>query len=123
MAPCRRPASAQYTAPVAVNRTTTLKAIAVGGSYSASPVGTAAFNIVAVPATFSPPGGTYNNTPSVTLADTSTGVTIYYTTDGSTPTAASTPSGGPITVTRTTTIKAIAAGGNYSPSTVVTATY
>ena len=42
---------------------------------------------VATP-TFSPPGGTYTTTQSVTLATTTAGASIRYTLDGSTPTPA-----------------------------------
>jgi hypothetical protein len=73
--------------------------------------------------TFSPAAGTYNTPQSVTLSDVSPGVTIYYTTDGTTPTTASTPYTGPIQVTRTTTIKARAAAPGWANSTVESAKY
>lgn len=41
------------------------------------------------PPTFSPDGGTYDQPQTVTLSDTAPGATIYYTTDGSTPTISS----------------------------------
>ena len=50
----------------------------------------------------SPNPYTYNTPQTVTLTDASPGVTIYYTTDGSTPTAASKQYTGPITVSSTT---------------------
>jgi hypothetical protein len=73
--------------------------------------------------TFSPPGGSYTLPQLVSIADTSPGVTIYYTTDGSTPTTSSTPYAAPIVVARTTTLKAIAVGPDWSQSPVATATY
>ncbi|MBK8802160.1 MAG: chitobiase/beta-hexosaminidase C-terminal domain-containing protein [Fibrobacteres bacterium] len=39
---------------------------------------------------FSPASGTYSAAQSVTLSSATSGTTIYYTTDGSTPTKAST---------------------------------
>jgi hypothetical protein len=45
----------------------------------------------------SPPGGTYNSTQSVTLAS-STPSTIFYTTDGTTPTTSSTNGTSPVTI-------------------------
>ena len=73
--------------------------------------------------TFSPVGGTYSAAQSVSISDTSAGTQIYYTTNGSTPTIASTLYTGPISVSTTTTIKAIAAGAGWSNSEVASATY
>ena len=84
--------------------------------------GPAAQSPAAAP-TFSPPAGTYTSTQSLTLGDTSPGVTIHYTTDGTTPTINSTLFSAAIFVSQTTTINAIAAGGNFSPSPVASATY
>ncbi len=73
---------------------------------------------------FSIPGGNYTTAQTVTITDTTPGVTIYYTLDGTTPTASSTPYTAAITVSATETIKAIAiATTNFSPSAVATAAY
>ena len=63
--------------------------------------------IVAAP-TFSPAGGTYTTEQNVTLACATSGATIYYTTDGTEPSASSTLYEGAITIGTTTTLKAIA---------------
>jgi hypothetical protein len=73
--------------------------------------------------TFSPPGGTYSSAQNVTISDATPGASIYYTTDGSTPTTASTPYSGAIQVSATETIQAIAVASGYSASAVATATY
>ena len=77
---------------------------------------------VATP-TFSPVGGTYTETQSVTISCETQGTTIYYTTDGSDPDDESTEYTGSITVSETTTIKAIAIDGDDNTSSVATATY
>jgi len=59
----------------------------------------------------------------VSISDATPGATIYYTTDGSTPTTASSVYSGPILVLTTTTIKAMAVAPGWSPSVVETATY
>ncbi len=117
-------ASTQYTGPFTVSTTTTVKSIAVGGGYGASTVASGTYTITAFAPTFSPgPFGTFSAPQPVTLTDRSPGVTIYYTTDGSTPTTASTQYTGPITVSTTTTVKSIAVGGGYGASTVASGTY
>jgi Carbohydrate esterase, sialic acid-specific acetylesterase/Chitobiase/beta-hexosaminidase C-terminal domain/F5/8 type C domain/Secretion system C-terminal sorting domain len=66
--------------------------------------------------------GTYNTPISVTLTGTS-GATIRYTTDGSTPTATTgTVYSAPIAINTTTTLKAIAVSSS-STSAILTATY
>src|SRR5207244_10956224 len=71
----------------------------------------------------SPSGGTFTSSITVTLTDSTPGATIYYTTNGSTPTTSSTPYTGPITVTTTQTIKAIAVASGYTTSAVASGTY
>ena len=72
---------------------------------------------------FSPAGGTYSTLQTVTLSCTTTGANIYYTMDGSEPTAASTLYSAPIAnVPFGTTIKARAFVGNAF-SAMASATY
>ena len=72
--------------------------------------------------TFSPAAGTYADAQTVTISCATAGATIYYTTDGTEPTSSSTEYTTAITVSSTTTIKAIAYVGTENSS-VATATY
>lgn len=74
---------------------------------------------------FSPNGGLINAATQVTIHSDTEGAAIYYTTDGTTPsTSNGTLYDGPITVSATTTIKAIAIkDGDSSAVTTVTFTY
>lgn len=67
-------------------------------------------NHLAAP-TASPAPGSYSQPQTVALQSSTPGVSIYYTTDGSTPTSGSNLYGKPITVESTTTIKAVAIRG------------
>lgn len=58
----------------------------------------------------------------VTITNITEGTTVYYTTDGSTPTTASNEYTGPIQVTQNCMIRAIATGQNFNPSPVVSYT-
>jgi sugar lactone lactonase YvrE len=73
-------------------------------------------DVAAAEPTFSPPPGEYHTVLSVTLSDVTPDAVMYYTTDGSTPTTASTPYLGPIAVSSTTTIQAIAVANGYEQS-------
>jgi hypothetical protein len=81
-----------------------------------------ASSTTATPA-FSPAAGSYTTAQSVTITDATAGSKIYYTTNGTTPTTASTLYGGAIAVSATTTINALAVATGYTNSAVATATY
>jgi hypothetical protein len=73
--------------------------------------------------TFNPAPGTYPSAQTVSLSSATAGATIFYTTDGTTPTTASTPYTGPIAVSVTTTIRAIATGTGFTNSAVASGTF
>lgn len=73
--------------------------------------------------TFSPAAGTYTSAQNVTISCGTSGATIYYTTDGSTPTTSSSVYSTAIPVSKTTTIKALATANGYNNSTIAEATY
>ena len=72
---------------------------------------------------FSPAGGVYNSAQTVTITCDTEDASIYYTLDGSTPTASGTLYNSPITVSNTTTVKAIGVKSGMNNSNVATATY
>jgi hypothetical protein len=117
------PASTRYTGPIAVTQTTTIKAMATAPGTLDSSVASATYTIKVAAPTFSVPAGTYNQPQTVSLADATSGATIYYTTDGSTPTTSSTRYLGPIAVNLTLTIRAIAVAPGMVNSDVASATY
>lgn len=85
-------------------------------------VTTSAPPAAATPA-FTPAAGTYTSAQSVSISDATSGASIYYTTDGTTPTVASTQYTTPVSVTGSETIEAIAVAAGYSQSAVGTAAY
>lgn len=117
--------STPYTSPVTISSSETLRAIAAANGSTASPVTTATYvlHLTAATPTFSLPGGTYNGSQTVALADTTTGAVIYYTVDGTTPTTSSAVYASPITVSSSQTVNAIAALNGYLDSAIASATY
>ncbi len=85
------------------------KEVTSGGSACATP-------------TFSPVAGSYEGAQNVTISSTK-GATIYYTTDGSTPSTSSSVYSDPIEVSADMTIKAYAVKANIDDSDVATAAY
>jgi sugar lactone lactonase YvrE len=73
--------------------------------------------------TFSPAAGSYNSSQSVTIADATPGTKIYYTTDGSAPTTASTQYTAVVSVSSSETLKAIAVSSGFSQSQEADAAY
>jgi hypothetical protein len=91
-----------------------LTACGSGGGSGASQVATP---------TFTPAAGTYTSAQSVQIQCATVGATIYYTTDGSTPTATSTAYAGPVAVTATATLRAMATASGLSDSAVASAAF
>ena len=119
------PSSTKYIGPITVSSTETIKAIATAANYVSSAVASGIYTIqltAAIPA-FSPAAGTYTTAQAVTVSDATPGASIYYTIDGTNPTTSSTKYTGPITVSSTETIHAIAAATNYVSSAVASAAY
>ena len=117
--------STPYSGAISVTRNTTIKAITAAYGYQTSAVVTGNYFIQAPNPTFSPGSGTYSAAQNVTISDAVSGAIIYYTTDGSIPTTSSTPCAGPcaLTISKTTSVKAVASGGGYASSNVAFATY
>jgi hypothetical protein len=92
----------------------------VGGAGSLTVYGLLSQAPAAAAPTFNPAPGGYSSGQTVTLSDSTSGSTIYYTLNGMTPTTSSTVYSSPINVPSTTTIEAIAVapGLNNSPLTV-----
>jgi hypothetical protein len=75
------------------------------------------------PPAFNPLAGSYATGVQVAISSTTANATIFYTTDGSTPTGTSTLYTGPVTVNATTTLNAVAIANGFLQSTVSTATF
>jgi hypothetical protein len=117
--------STVYVTPINITATTTIQAMATAPGYLQSSVssGTYVSSPQASAPTFSPVGGSYSTSQSVTISDATSGATIYYTTNGTTPTTSSTQYSGAITVSSTETIEAIAVATGYSQSALASASY
>lgn len=119
--------SPTYSNPINVSSTTTIKAKGFKDGWTPSATASATYtitspNTVATP-TFSPPGGTYSATQSVSISCTTSGAAIHYTTNGSEPTASSPTYSSPISVATTTTLKAKGFKDGWTPSATASATY
>jgi len=117
-----------YSAPVSISATSTLKAIAYKSGMSDSAVTSGAYTInapaqVAAPA-FSPAAGTYTGAQSVTITSSTSGASIRYTTNGTAPTSTTgTVYTAPVSISATSTLKAIAYKSGLTDSTVTSGAY
>jgi nucleoid-associated protein YgaU len=115
-----------YDGPVSVTVTTTIMAIAAKAGMEDSPVVTAAFTITGTVAavSFSPAAGEIDAGTPVTLSTATDGAQIYYTADGSEPTAEKgTRYAGPVTVSESATLKAVGVKKDWDKSPVASAAY
>jgi hypothetical protein len=97
-----------YTGPFTVSATTTISATAVATGLSQS-AATVSKVTVTVPApVFSEPSNNYSSVQTIGISDATAGASIYYTTNGTTPSTSSTLYKGPITVSTSTNFQASA---------------
>ena len=117
--------STEYTAAISVTAAVTLKAIAVKDGMNNSAVASASYTIKGTVATpeFSLASGEVDCGTTVTITCSTEGAKIYYTTDGSEPTASSTEYTAAISVTAAVTLKAIAVKDGMNNSAVASASY
>ena len=117
--------STEYTAAISVTAAVTLKAIAVKSGMNNSAVASASYTIKGTVATpvFSLASGAVDSGTTVTITCSTEGVKIYYTTDGTEPTASSTEYKAAISITEAVTLKAIAVKDGMNDSTVASASY
>ena len=111
-------ANTSYTGYVRIKETATHKTGTEISDTQTSPKLT-----IATP-TFTPNGASsFSGTQSVKISCTTAGAKIYYTTNGTTPTASSTPYTTALTLTSTTTLKAIAVKTDMNNSAIATAVF
>jgi hypothetical protein len=94
-----------------------------GGLSSSQKILTWTYTTESVPPGFSPVPGTYTSPQSISLSSATPDAAIYYTVDGSKPTAAATRYTGPIQVTQSETINAISISKTYGSSDVAKGAY
>src|SRR5207302_2580376 len=118
-------ASTKYADPFTLTTTSTVRAIAAGTGLLQSPEASATyiFSTQTLMPAFNPGPGSYTAVQSVTISTLTPNATIYYTTDGTTPTTSSTTYTGPISVGVTETLSAIAVASGLSNSPVVRGLY
>lgn len=116
--------SSVYSSAIAVNTTTTIKAIAVKDGLTDSEIASATYTLQCITPTISVPDGVFLDSKTVTITS-SDGANIYYTTDGNTPINSSTlyDSANKPSISATTTIKAIAIKDGWVDSDVATETF
>ncbi len=116
--------STQYT--ITPSTTQTLYVDPATGTNNWNLVFTIAFKSTSLPTavkpTFNPVAGTYSTTQTVSISDTTPGNIIHYAINA-TPTATSPVYNGPITVSSTETVEALATASGYTNSAVALATY
>lgn len=119
-------ASTAYTEAIHITETTTVKAIAIKNALS-SEIVSATYTIsnietVATPV-IAPEAGNYNDPQQITITCATDEAIIYYTTDGTDPTAESTLYTEPFTLSASATVKAIAVKEGYNNSDIASVVY
>ena len=112
-----------YSSAVSIAATATLQAIAYATGLTNSAVGSGVYTIQCAAPTFNPAAGTYTSA-TVTISTTTSGASIRYTTNGTTPSSTvGTVYSSPMAIGQTGTLQAIAYQTGLSNSTVTSGAY
>ncbi len=107
--PLESATAVKYTgSSIVVDKSVTLKAVAMDDNLDFSDIATATYVIKPNTPTFSLESGTYYGSQSVDIICATEDVSIYYTTNGDEPSSSSTLYTGTLTIASTTTLKAVA---------------
>ena len=114
--------------PIAVNENTTIKAVAAVTGWTTSSAASGVYTLKVATPTFSLKSGSYPTPQQVTISDTASNATIWYTTDDSTPipgegTATQYTGGALIPINQNTTVKAVAAVSGWTNSSAASGVY
>ena len=104
------------TTATITSTTSTATNLSTPTSYSTSSTTTNSKKITVSTPTITPNGAAFNGSISVSLADTTAGAILYYTTDGSSPGESSKKYSGPITISTDALLKVKAFKNNANPS-------
>ncbi len=113
----------EYKGEFSIDRSLTLRAIAEKSGWLSSTEATETYTMYVAAPSFSPGAETYATAQSVVITTATPSATIYYTTNGDTPTASSTPYTGAVNVNQSMTLKAIAVKDGCTGSSVSSASY
>lgn len=115
-----------YTAPITVDKTVNIRAVAIKDGMTASSVTERSYviQLTAARPEFSLKSGKYTGEQTVTMTCSTEGASIYYTTDGSEPSASNgTRYTSPVALRGNTVLKAVAVCEGMADSKIATANY
>jgi hypothetical protein len=115
--------STVYSTQFKIPRSCTLKAVAIKLDCLNSDVASAVYTFTCDNPILSVKTGTYRTPFTVSITCATSGASIHYTTDGSTPTSSSTTYSTALMISTDTMLKAIAVESGWTSSLVVSATY
>jgi formylglycine-generating enzyme required for sulfatase activity/membrane-bound inhibitor of C-type lysozyme len=116
-------ASANYTTPIPVNKTATIKAKAFKNGWKSSTLCMESYNMVVANPVISVPGGAYLAEQTVSISCATLGATIRYTTNGSEPNSTSPQYNNPVVISGNATLKAKALKAGWTESSTVSESY
>ncbi len=113
----------RYTGPIVLRASSTLKAIAILKGANRSPISVNNYELVPAPPTALPASATFRDSVVVRLTAPAAGAKVYFTLDGSAPTANNSLYSVPIVIKSTTTLKAVAVQSGLGNSRVTEEKY